>query len=308
FEADLSRPGTYGILVEAVVAGDENPGNNSARKTVTCIAVDPYVMDFEHCEDFAIADLLPWRTEDGDETRTTGMDGYKWPHYGEPMGFMAFNPAEISMSAITPVQEGEKFGLAICAIGKRNDDWLISPKLKMPAKDASVSYYVRSYHVAYKETYEVLVSTTDGSRESFVMVGEVRTATDTWTKNEVDLSAYNDREIYIAFRYTAQDQFFFMIDDIRVAKPTEGTEDLRDLSAYVKSYPNPVSDSWTVTAYGLEINRVEICSLMGEIVYRSPANLGTDTYRVHMEGLMPGMYTARVYTNAGVQVIKVIVR
>lgn len=310
FEADLSRAGSYGILIEAVAEGDEDASNNTVRKTVTCVEADPYVMDFELCGDFAIEDLLPWHTQDVDGARTSGLDGYHWPHYGESMGFMAFSPAEVSMEAIVPAHGGDKFGMAISSIGKQNDDWLISPKLKMAADKAAMTYFVRAYHPAYTETYEVLVSTTNNEIASFVRVGESRSINDTsWTENTIDLSAYNGQEIYIAFRYTAKDQFFFMLDDINVTKPGQGTgTETVDLSASVKSYPNPVSDVWTVTAYGTRINHVVLYNLSGNVVWRSANRLNTESLRLNMGRFAAGLYTAHVYTEAGLKVMKVIVR
>ncbi|MDE5606664.1 MAG: T9SS type A sorting domain-containing protein, partial [Bacteroidales bacterium] len=113
---------------------------------------------------------------------------------------------------------------------------------------------------------------------------------------------------YVAFHYIAEDQYALMLDDIRVRKPGEANEQTVDLSRYVKSYPNPVADVWTVTAYGLDINRVEICNMQGGVVFRSAGNLATEAYRIDMSGFTPGLYMARVYTNAGVQVVKVTVQ
>ena len=87
-----------------------------------------------------------------------------------------------------------------------------------------------------------------------------------------------------------------------------GVEETTDLSAYIKLYPNPVSDVWMVLATGVDINKVELYNLMGSLVYRSADNLSAGQWRLNMADFVPGLYTARVYTSMGVQTIKVTVR
>ncbi|MDE7150000.1 MAG: T9SS type A sorting domain-containing protein, partial [Bacteroidales bacterium] len=232
-----------------------------------------------------------------------------WPNLGEPQAFMAFNPSEVPGSGITS-HEGDRVGIVMALTkGKgRNNDWLISPKLKMPSEHASVSFYTKAFRaLAYPEEYNVWVSATTDELDEFMQIGETYTAPADWERTVVDLEMFNNKEIYIAIQCVSNQAWIFMIDDIEVSRPA-ANEKVTDLSAYVKSYPNPVADVWTVTAYGLEINRVEICDMAGSVVFRSAGSLATDAYRVHMGGFKPGLYMARVYTNAGVQTLKVVVR
>ncbi|MDE7150035.1 MAG: T9SS type A sorting domain-containing protein, partial [Bacteroidales bacterium] len=141
----------------------------------------------------------------------------------------------------------------------------------------------------------------------FEQLGETYTAPDEWDETVVDLSAYAGQEVYLAIQCVSEDAFILLIDDIMVSKPVPN-ESVTDLSMYVKSYPNPVTDVWTVTAYGLEIDRVEICDMAGSVVFRSASRLATETWRVNMAGFTTGLYMARIYTNAGVQTLKVVVR
>ncbi|MDE7149597.1 MAG: hypothetical protein K2O01_04215, partial [Bacteroidales bacterium] len=160
FEADLSRKGAHDITVEAVLAGDENPENNAVKKTIMCIEEDPYVMDFELCNDFA-TDLFPWTSVDVDLGYTAGIYGYDWPGCMAPMGFMAFNPHLTTPSIedkIVPY-DGERMGAAFVSSEGVNNDWLISPKLKLPEQDARLSFYTRAFS-EIAERYNVLVSVT----------------------------------------------------------------------------------------------------------------------------------------------------
>lgn len=315
FKADLSARGLHVIKVEAVVDGDENPADNTIEATVETLVMDPYRMDFEICEDFAITGLAPWSVVDYDKSGVCEISGYMYPNIAKKMAFMAFNPFMTTPPIddyLEPYQ-GERYGIAFASASRRNNDWLISPKLRMPETNAGMTFYVRVMPAGlvgqvYKERYNVLVSTTTADSSAFVQLGATRETSDSvWTEVNVDLSAYNGQNVYVAIQCVSNDQYIFMIDDIRVNKPL-ANEKKADLSSYVKSYPNPVSGLWTVTAYGLEINRVEICGMQGGVVYRSANGLATDSYRLDMSGFVPGLYLARVYTNAGVQVLKVLVR
>lgn len=315
FKADLSKVGTHDIKVEVVVEGDENTADNAIEKTVTTLEVFPYEMTFETSDDFAIdGDLVPWKGVDVDGYPTYDIWGMQWPNVYLPQAFIAYNPVVVGLDYLITPNGGDRIG---CAWGADNyeggtsDDWLISPKLKMPKTGSKLEFYVNSLKFSdeevYVEKYEVYVSTTNDKPASFTKLGETyETTPGEWVKTEVDLSAYNGQEIYVSIR-AFETNWCFMIDDVKLSNPA-GVEETTDLSAYIKSYPNPVSDVWTVLATGVDINKVELYNLMGSLVYRSADNLSAGQWRLNMADFTPGLYTARVYTSMGVQTIKVTVR
>ena len=311
FSADLSKVGRHDIKVTASSSGDEDLTDNVAQKTVESAAFDPYVMDFELCEDFAIEDLQPWHTIDYDGKNTSTITGFTWPNARAPQAFMAFNPSQVPISMIEP-HEGDKLGavFALVSGAGANNDWLISPKLKLPSANAYLSFYTKAFRPqVYTEKYKVYISTTTDDSASFMPVGEtVYTAPEEWDETVVDLSTFNGKEVYLAIQCVSNQAYIFFIDDIQVSRPSSATEQIDDLSRYVRSYPNPASETWTVTAYGTEINRVEICNMQGGVVFRSASGLNTESYRVSMSGFTPGLYMARIYTPAGVQTLKVMVQ
>lgn len=312
FIADMAKVGTYDIKVEAVAEGDEVADNNGLKAAAECLEANPYVMDFELCEDFTIDNLAPWKAVDVDGDETYAMSSSTWPNAYQPQAFIAFNPVLAERDEVVKTHGGERLGMAFASVNMANDDWLISPKVLLPEEYAKLTYFAKIFDPAeegYVEAHEIMVSTATDAPEDFVKVAEFPDFAETeWTEIYVDLSAYNGKEVYVAFHYIAEDQYALMLDDIKIGKSGLVNEQTVDLSRYVKSYPNPVSDVWTVTAYGLEINRVELCNMQGGIVFRSAGNLATETYRVNMNGFTPGLYMARVYTNAGVQMVKVTVR
>lgn len=307
FEADLSAVGKHEIKIEAIVEGDEDPENNVLTKTVECVASDPYVMDFEYCDDFAIKGLAPWKTVDMDGKNTSGIEGLSWPNVGYPQAFMAFNPSAVPMDGIAP-HDGERMGCVFASVKAQNNDWLISPKLRMPDQFSSLSFYSMAFRpLQYPERYNVWVSTTSDEISTFMQIGDTYTAPAAWEETVVDLSAFNGKEIWIAIQCVSDAAFIFMVDDIQVTRPV-ANENTADWKSAVRAYPNPASDMWTVTAYGLSIQRVEFCNMMGEVVYRSADHLSTETWRLNVAHFTPGLYMARVYTDAGVQTLKVVVR
>lgn len=316
FRADMSKPGQYNIAVMAALTEgeDEDEANNALKKTVECVSVDPRILNFELCDDFAIQNFTPaWKSVDRDGEVSYPYTHMTFPNSNVPFGFITFNSKEFGLvspetgAAVNVAHSGERFGLSL--VTAKNDDWLISPQFTLGKQgEVGMEFYVRSNAADYLESYYVLVSTENDDPDSFEPIGGVRTAPRDWTKVTVDLSDYAGKAVYLAIRCVSENKWWFMIDDIEVKTGDAGREAALDLSRYVKSYPNPAVDLWTVTAYGLEINRVEICDMTGGVVFRSAGNLATDTYRVNMGGFKPGLYMARVYTNAGVQTLKVVVR
>ena len=312
FEADLSAAGMHKIRVEAELEQDEVPENNSKEKNVECVDSDPYVMDFEQCDDFILDDFIPnWTVYDGDGVDTWGFSGYDFLHSFEPMAFIVYNPSHTAPSTIDIMQAhgGDKMGASFGAIDAPNDNWLISPLLMLPETDAKMTFWVKTHDARYGlERYNVMVSTTDNAPESFVQVGETREApASSWTEVEVDLSEYAGKAVHVAIQVVSTDNSFaFLIDDIEVSKPGTGVEGHAGSSGKVAVYPNPATDFVMVTSYGMPMDRVEVFNMAGALVYTA-ATLNAEAFRLSTESFYSGVYMARVYTDAGVQVVKFLV-
>ena len=317
FEADLSKPGEYVLEAVASVDGDENPDNNSASKTVVSLEpADPYVMDFEQCEDFAISGFNPaWRTVDVDGDYIYGFRDFSFPIQIEKAAYIIFNPALTipSMSndpGIAP-HSGERFAACISATGTlngvaRNNDWLISPKLTLPSQDAGMSFFVKAYADYEPEIYNVLISETDDNLESFKMVGSTREAyADAWTEVNVDLSEYAGKDVYLAIQCVSEDMFVFMLDDIKVSKPVSSVAE--NAVAMLSLYPNPATEMIVINSGGPAIEKVDIYNAAGALVYSSQAS-GGSSFRYNVSSLDAGIYFAKVETSDGAKVMRFIVK
>lgn len=319
FEADLSKPGEYVLEVVATVEGDENADNNSASKTVVSVEpADPYTMDFEQCEDFASSGFNPaWRVVDGDGNYIYGFQDVAFPIPADgKAAYIIFNPALTTPSledqaAIAP-HGGERFAACFAASGDpsglaQNNDWLISPKLTLPATDAKMSFFVKSYIGEYGlEKYNVLVSETDDNLESFKMIGSTREAPEeAWTEVSVDLSEYAGKDVYLAIQCVSEDAFVFMLDDITVNKPVSSVAE--NAIAALSLYPNPATEMIVISSGGSAIEKVDIYNAAGALVYSSPAS-DSSNFRYNVSSLDAGIYFAKVETSDGAKVMRFIVK
>lgn len=307
FTADLSEPGEYTIVATATLTGDENPDDNSVEKVVTSVeALDPYVMDFEGCADFAVDNFNPaWTTVDGDKSDIYIIRDCEFPVPESGMvGFMAFNPEATTPALGITAYEGERMGASFAATDGLNDDWLISPMLRMPADNASLVMQVQSYTDQYGlEKYEVCVSTTDNDPDSFTVLKSGSAPTD-WEEVTVDLSEYAGKDIYVAIHCVSEDAFIFFVDNIEITKPKGGVDDVATGDAALRLYPNPVSETLVISGMGIE--NVSIWSMAGAQVGSIDGN-GSEV-RYDVSGLASGVYFAKVKTATGTQVMKFVVK
>lgn len=313
FSGDLSTPGQeYALMAYTVMDNDEDPGNDTCQKIVRCSEIaDPYVLDFEECLDFSTSGFNPlWTTVDRDGAYTYTIEETSFPGMGEPMAFMAFNPSltEPAMTdyGMTPY-EGDRFGacFANAEESMTNNDWLISPKLKM-GQDAKMSFFVKAYDPQYIEEYYVLVSGESDNPDDFQRIGGIRKAPATWEEVTVDLSSYAGKEIYIAINCVSYNAWIFMIDDIRITKPTANENDA--LASQLSVYPNPASEIITISSTDTPIEQVSLYSVSGKLMFESGDNLNQAAFRYNVSRMAPGVYFANVKTRQGTEVMKFIVR
>ncbi len=307
FTADMSTPGDYIIVATATLTGDENPDDNSVEKTVTSIeSLDPYVMDFEGCEDFSVDGFNPaWTTVDGDGAYVYTLDGYL-----EACSFMVFNPYTYSNSFFTYYPyavpcSGEKYGVSFASFNPPNDDWLISPLLTMPESGSSLTMQVQSISDLFGlELYEVCVSTTDNDPSSFTVVASGEAPAEEWGEVTVDLSAYDGQDIYVAIHCVSNDAWLFLVDDIVITKPStsSGISGNLGCDAGLVLYPNPVSEIMVISAEGQQIENVTIYSMSGALA--GMVKSATGEVRYDVSGLAQGVYFAKVKTENGTQVMK----
>lgn len=250
---DLSEPGTHTLECVVRLSGDENASNDKMTKTIESAEPrDPYFMDFESCHDFdAAGDRLnpAWTTEDLNGINTDLFWRYNHPNRGVPCGFMAYNThTTVPSMDETPINgfyayEGDRFGVAFCynqyaegAEGLEHSDvWIVSPYLQL-GDDTSFKAYVKTFALetlqSELEPFSILVSEEADGYDSFTVVGEEirRAPVEEWGLAEADLSAYDNKKVRVALRYTGvpMNNTCLMIDNLKIDTQRSAVADIED--------------------------------------------------------------------------------
>ncbi|MBP6871215.1 MAG: choice-of-anchor J domain-containing protein [Bacteroidales bacterium] len=305
--ADLA-PGTYHAAIRFL---SNDPDFPSVDVPVTFEVTESgslqsVILDFEAQEDWSLT-FDPWTTVDVDGSATYGIEGVEFPHAGEPMSFIAFNPAttEPSLADDPELQPhgGVRFGACMASASPtyENDDWLISPAVTL-GMNSSLTFWVKTYVDDWGlERYNVLISTTDNNPASFTLISDppyMEAPTD-WTEMYYDLSAYDGQTVYVAIQGVTADAFIFMVDDISIDYWV-GTPESEEVSFSV--YPNPVVNEMNITS-NTEMTRVEIFNQLGQKVFARDMN--DLRYKVNAAEFNNGVYTIRITTESGVTTKKV---
>ncbi len=184
-----------------------------------------------------------------------------------------------------------------------NEDWLVSPELDF-TNFISGNF---TFDNAYKydgNPLQLLVSTDyDGtsSPETFTWDDISGSATWSdgnfdWVNSDVDLSAYLNQKIYLAFKYTSTDaaSSTWEVDNLFVfGVKTTGIDE--NSANNIKIYPNPASGY--VNFVSNENGMVTILDVTGKVVYSNSVNSGNNT--IDISGLTSGIYLINTVLNDG---------
>jgi PKD repeat protein len=267
-------------------------------------------LDFESLPDFTL-DLSPWTTVDVRGGATYGINGISFPHSGQPMAYICFNPY-----TTTPPEpylrphSGSKLGCCFSSMPNNNPNnkWLISPRLTL-GTSSSLDLWVETYNIGYGyEKYNIAVSTTDNNPSSFVNLTAIPdSAPADWTHRSYDLQAYNNRTVYIGIQCVSDDQFIFMVDDIRISSVSGINSPADEFSLNV--YPNPAHEKIYIstTPFKGKHLRIELISMMGEVMRSLELNADEYNAQLDIQNLSPGVYFLSVTVEGHQKVVKVLI-
>lgn len=330
---DLATPGTYELTIQAALDGDEDTADNAQSLTLTSEKEEsPYTLDFEHCKDFATGhEFNPrwWTVNRKSDNETDNFFRFDYPHSAEKgCGFIAFNVAattpdmtSLDESEQVPgffAHEGERFGAAFC-VGPdwsqeldytlQSDTWLVSPRLQLNT-NSSLELYVKTHAIESQgielEQYRLLISTTDDNLSSFTQLGADREAPTDWTKVTVDLSQYDNSQVYLALQYfgTVFKNVVMMVDDINVK--TDGI--LTGIETVAPGTLQVSAREGLLTVQASDaIRSIQVLDASGKTVHAA-SSLSTDFYRQQLGAATKGVYIVRVATDAGVTVRKMVIQ
>ena len=239
---------------------------------------------FEDHEDFAVNSpgVLGWQYIDGDGAGTGGVYGFSWPHLGEPMAYQVFNPNSDAarntdgtsitsyLYGLSP-RTGQKLLTTWAAYEVANDDWIITPRLHFQS-DFVFRFWAKCVDYQYLENFNVLYSTTDTQKESFIPLLENSTAYSYYQNYSVNVPK---EAKYVAIQCVSDQKRVFCIDDIEYG----------------------LAENMPSTSYYMPMHRAaKAPALDGAYEVYLDGNKVTDTDETSFlfEGLTPGKHTAGV--------------
>lgn len=101
---------------------------------------------------------------------------------------------------------------------------------------------------------------------------------------------------------TTMSTFYF--DEIKFANVPLGSEQLEELGA-INTYPNPTTDRWNLSCVNGEIVRAEIMNTQGRVLDRIEGN-GEQTLEINAAHYSVGIYTAKITTSNGSEIIRLV--
>lgn len=162
-----------------------------------------------------------WLLIDQDGYTTNEFPNATYPNSGEQMSYIIFNAKNANLNSNKNHWEGRTGNKAMISFSSKyakNNDWLISPNIKLGNSDNVLTFYTKAGDIDFGyEEFRVLVSTTDSNLSSFKEISrEILDSKNQFIEYKYDLSAYNGQEIFIAIQSLSNYQFGFIVDDFRI--------------------------------------------------------------------------------------------
>lgn len=165
------------------------------------------------------------------------------------------------------------------------DRWMITPAITVAAGNM-LMWRGKAQDPDYPDGYAVKISTTGTNKADFTVDAfSVSSETVVWSNHSYDLTSLVGQTIYVAFIQNSTDQFYIMIDDIKVGLPS-GIEEAAATSV-VRVYPNPASDFVKISATSA-IQTVKVMNAVGQVVMEQVANQAEVT--IDITSLTSGVY------------------
>lgn len=184
------------------------------------------------------------------------------------------------------------------------DQWLISPKIRIPDRDSvELSFYAKMLNSG--KQCDVLLSPNDTTRSTFSeKLGTIAPHTSSWNEYRYDLSDYRGRDVYIAFRYLSS-AGYIAVDEFCISMPKSGTGIIQTglpAKAFLRNSPNPFNVSTKMLFYLPDPGNVllNIYDLHGRRVQSLPMGereAGTHVFAWDAAALPSGIYLAVLMHN-----------
>ncbi len=313
FDATNLTVGTY----QAILRIQSNDSQNPQIDVPVTLEVTPggtpqqLKLDFEEVEDWVLT-FDPWTTNDADGGFTYPIPGVTFPHSGEQMAYIAFNPDNTTppMSDDPAIQPhgGVRFGACIATLSPPfNNDWVMSPPVAL-GFNSSLTLWVKSYTDDYGlEKYNIGVSTTGNNPADFTIISgptPLLAPADAWEEVNFDLAVYDNQTVYVGIQCVSEDALVFMVDDITIDFFV-GTPEIPVAGNTINVYPNPAADHMTISSEK-PITEIEIFNYVGQKVFSQVVK--NTTFTMSTTGFSTGVYYVRVKSGDNVITRKVMIQ
>lgn len=142
----------------------------------------------------------------------------------------------------------------------KSDDWMVLPKISLPPGVIPyLMFDLKALDAPYFGELEVLVSTTGNAIADFTKLFEI-TSAEEFETHGVDLSAYVGKDVYVAFRNIANNQYIMAVDNIELRYLK--SDDAKLMKINLASYADVNQDTYLPIVIknngGNKINSVEV--------------------------------------------------
>jgi len=279
--------------------------------------------DFESYDDFTITNFGDWVKFDIDGENTWGVFETDFPHEGEPMAGIIFNPFTCttdvsSASNYSPIDGSTKYFTfwTVGTSGSISDDYLVTPMIDLQnVTDPTLTFYAKSLASTNSssitpEQFEVLLSTTGNAVSDFtVNLGGIESNQregHTWDQYTRDLTPYIGQQVYIAIHYISPDTSYALhFDDFKVnATSVAGINDYNSLDFSI--YPNPTKNTINIKTEGI-IDTIIVSNILGEIFVNINPDSNETRIDINKYNLGRGIYFVKVRSGKNTRTSKIIV-
>jgi hypothetical protein len=122
------------------------------------------------------------------------------------------------------------------------------------------------------------------------------------------LAAYDDMQIYIAWKHTSHDDNIIFLDNLLVTENTDPTFSIETLPEFAgQVYPNPATDYVNVKFDTEKYHnaQVQMVNSSGQVIYSSV--LASQNNRIDLQNVAAGVYFVKIMADEGNMVKKVVV-
>lgn len=268
--------------------------------------------NFDSYADFIINPIGSWTQIDVDGEVTYGIQledengdplSVEFANSGYTGTAIVFNQSSTNpvLDTWTPVSGAKSLNF-FAAIATANDDWVITPKIRLGSTGNTVNFSARSITDAYGlERIKVAVSTTgntDTDDFTVISTGNYVEVPVDWTEYSLNLDAYSGQEVYIAINYVTDDAFALLVDDFSVT--TTGVVGLdENFASKLSVYPNPTTGLVNVSNNdNVLYTGIEVVDINGRTVKTIGLN-GVAEAQINVSDLSSGVYMLNISSDSG---------